>query len=106
MRISFGKTRSARSLVAQGRFFFAVGLCQLNTLILKRNALALKGSNLGQILVIRKIGIFKFVDLNAFYERLGLPKDAKIYIEKCRFFSPTPFERRIKLTPTLCLGYY
>ena len=43
MRISFGKTRSARSLVAQGRFFCAVGLCRLNTLILKRNALALKG---------------------------------------------------------------
>ena len=67
---------------------------------------ASNGSKLGQILVIRKIGIFKFVDLNAFYERLGLPKDAKIYIEKCRFFSPTPFERRIKLTATLCLGYY
>ena len=41
---------------------------------------ASNGSKLGQILVIRKIGIFKFVDLNAFYERLGLPKDAKIYI--------------------------
>ncbi|MFC2491472.1 MAG: cysteine permease, partial [Campylobacter curvus] len=27
-------------------------------------------------------------------------------IEKCKFFSPAPFEKRIKLTDTLCLGYY
>ncbi|EJG9610322.1 cysteine permease, partial [Campylobacter coli] len=29
-----------------------------------------------------------------------------IYIEKCHFFSPTPFEKRIKITESMCVGYY
>ncbi|EAH8344989.1 cysteine permease, partial [Campylobacter coli] len=27
-------------------------------------------------------------------------------IEKCHFFSPTPFEKRIKITESMCVGYY
>ncbi|EAH5015916.1 cysteine permease, partial [Campylobacter coli] len=26
--------------------------------------------------------------------------------EKCHFFSPTPFEKRIKITESMCVGYY
>ncbi|EAI0859889.1 cysteine permease, partial [Campylobacter coli] len=25
---------------------------------------------------------------------------------KCHFFSPTPFEKRIKITESMCVGYY
>ncbi|EAI1874575.1 cysteine permease, partial [Campylobacter coli] len=24
----------------------------------------------------------------------------------CHFFSPTPFEKRIKITESMCVGYY
>ena len=63
-------------------------------------------SRLNELLKIHKIGPFKFVDLRHFLNSLGLENDAKIYIEKCKFFSPAPLEKCIKLTPTLCLGYY
>lgn len=63
-------------------------------------------SKLNEILEIRKIGSFKFVNLRAFYKHIGLPEGTKIYIEKCKYFSPLPLEKRIKITPTLCLGYY
>ncbi|EAI3179690.1 cysteine permease, partial [Campylobacter jejuni] len=26
--------------------------------------------------------------------------------EKCHFFSPAPFEKRIKITESMCVGYY
>ena len=63
-------------------------------------------SKLNEILEIRKIGVFKFVNLRAFYKHIGLAEGTKIYIEKCKYFSPEPLEKRIKITPTLCLGYY
>ena len=63
-------------------------------------------SRLNELLKIHKIGPFKFVDLRHFLDNLGLRYDAKIYIEKCKYFSPAPLEKRTKLTPTLCLGYY
>ncbi|HDW9248526.1 TPA: cysteine permease, partial [Campylobacter jejuni] len=25
---------------------------------------------------------------------------------KCHFFSPAPFEKRIKITESMCVGYY
>lgn len=48
----------------------------------------------------------KFVNLRAFYDDLGLSYDKQIYIEKAKFFSPSPLERQIRLTSTLSLGYY
>lgn len=63
-------------------------------------------SKLNELLEIRKISGFKFVNLRSFYAKLGLSLGTKIYIEKCKYFSPEPLEKRIKLTPTLCLGYY
>ncbi|EAW7572866.1 cysteine permease, partial [Campylobacter coli] len=44
--------------------------------------------------------------LKKFYDFLGLNYHQHIYIEKCHFFSPTPFEKRIKITESMCVGYY
>lgn len=63
-------------------------------------------SSLLDILQIRMIDNLKFVNLDALYEHLELSKKYNIYIEKCKYFSPTPLEKRIKLTSTLCLGYF
>lgn len=64
------------------------------------------GSNLYEMLGIKKIARFKFVNLKNFYDKLDLSYDTRIYIEKCKYFSPAPLEKRIKLTGSLCLGYY
>ncbi len=48
----------------------------------------------------------KFVNLQRFYDDLGLSYDYNIYIEKCCYFSPEPLEKKIKLTNTMCVGYY
>ncbi|MDL2345980.1 cysteine permease [Campylobacter hyointestinalis] len=63
-------------------------------------------SNLYDKLDIKSIDKLKFINLKKFYDDLGLPYEMRIYIEKCKYFSPTPLEKRIKLTDTLCLGYY
>ncbi len=63
-------------------------------------------SNLYEKLEIKQIGRLKFVNLKKLYDDLGLPYDMRIYIEKCKYFSPAPLEKRVRLTPTLCLGYY
>ncbi|AQW80903.1 cysteine permease [Campylobacter pinnipediorum] len=55
---------------------------------------------------IKEISGIKFVNLKKFYDDLSLDYNLNLYIEKCKFFSPTPFEKKIKLTDTLCLGYY
>ncbi|MBE2984022.1 cysteine permease [Campylobacter sp. RM9344] len=59
-----------------------------------------------ELVELHQICGIKFINLKKFYDDLGLGYDLRIYIEKCKFFSPTPFEKRIKLTETLCLGYY
>jgi len=64
------------------------------------------GSNLYDKLKIVSIEGIKFVDLKQFYDDLELPYHYNIYIEKCHFFSPAPLEKKIKLTDTLCVGYY
>lgn len=64
------------------------------------------GSKFYDLVKITEICGVKFVNLKKFYDDLGLKYDLQIYIEKCKFFSPTPFEKRIRLTDTLCLGYY
>ncbi|ALV23779.1 hypothetical protein CIG11343_0114 [Campylobacter iguaniorum] len=63
-------------------------------------------SNLYEKLEIISIGRLKFVNLKKLYDDLNLKYDSHIYIEKCKYFSPPPLEKRIKLTDTLCLGYY
>lgn len=64
------------------------------------------GSKIYDMLEISEISGIKFVNLKKFYDDLNLNYNFIIYIEKCKFFSPTPFEKRIKISDTLCLGYY
>ncbi|MDO4673640.1 cheVAW transcriptional regulator CheQ [Campylobacter sp.] len=59
-----------------------------------------------KLLELKEIAGIKFVHLRKFYDFLGLEYHQHIYIEKCHFFSPTPLERRIKITSSLCVGYY
>ena len=55
--------------------------------------------------IIEVCGI-KFVNLKKFYDDLGLDYKYQIYVEKCKYFGPSPLEKKIKLSPELCLGYY
>lgn len=64
------------------------------------------GSKIYDMLEITEISGIKFVNLKKFYDDLNLNYKFRIYIEKCKFFSPTPLEKRIKLSDNLCLGYY
>ncbi len=64
------------------------------------------GSKLYEKLRIFSVCGVKFVDLKQFYDDLSLPYHLQIYIEKCHFFAPSPLEKKIKLTDTLCVGYY
>lgn len=64
------------------------------------------GSKLYEKLRIYSVCGVKFVDLQRFYDDLKLPYHLQIYIEKCHFFAPSPLEKKMKLTDTLCVGYY
>lgn len=55
-------------------------------------------------LQIKRIGRAVLVNLKAFYERLGLSMDYQIYVDKCKNFSP--LEKKIRVTKSLCIGYY
>ena len=48
----------------------------------------------------------KLVNLKKFYDDLGLDYHYKIYIEKCKYFGPSPFEKKIQLSNGICVGYY
>lgn len=63
-------------------------------------------SKIYDILDILQIGTVKFVNLKKFYDDLGLDYDYHIYIEKCKYFGPTPLEKKMKLSEEICLGYY
>lgn len=63
-------------------------------------------SNLLNVIKLVDIAGIKFIDLNDFFTKLKIPLNSHIYIEKCCYFAPEPFEKKIKLTNTLCLGYY
>lgn len=56
-----------------------------------------------QIIVVEGV---KFVNLKKFYDDLELSYDYNLYIEKCCYFSPEPLEKKIRLTNTMCVGYY
>lgn len=55
--------------------------------------------------IIELYGI-KFVNLKKFYDDLGLDYNYCIYVEKCKYFGPSPLEKKIKLSHEMCLGYY
>lgn len=63
-------------------------------------------SSLYTLFEVKMVCGVKFLKLKAFYDYLGLDYSYHLYIEKCHFFSPTPLEKRIKLTPSMCVGYY
>jgi hypothetical protein len=48
----------------------------------------------------------KFVNLKKFYDDLGLDYHYHIYIEKCKYFGPSPLEKKIELSSGICVGYY
>lgn len=86
-------------------FALASAFCSFTTLS-PSHLVATNGSKIYDLLEIKEICGVKLVNLRAFYDFLGLGYDKFIYIEKCHFFSPAPLEKRIKITPTLCVGYY
>lgn len=86
-------------------FVLASAFCSFTTLapshLVKKN-----NSSIYRLLEFKEVCGIKFVNLKAFYDFLGLDYHKHIYIEKCHFFSPAPFEKRIQITDTMCLGYY
>ncbi|RAZ24328.1 cysteine permease [Campylobacter hyointestinalis] len=86
-------------------FVLASAFCSFSG-VASSHLVASNGSNLHNLLEIKMVDKFKFVNLKKLYDDLGLAYSVHIYIEKCKYFSPTPFEKRIKITDTLCLGYY
>lgn len=86
-------------------FVLASAFCSFTSLspshLVKKN-----NSAIYKLLEFKEISGIKFVHLKKFYDFLGLGYHQHIYIEKCHFFSPTPLEKRIKITPSLCVGYY
>ncbi len=61
-------------------------------------------SKIYDLLNIKVVDGIKFVNLKKFLSSCGLDDNCTIYIEKCRYFAP--LEKKIKLTNSLCLGYY
>lgn len=86
-------------LVSSYAFCTFTGLA--NSHLVKSN-----NSKMHKLLRIISICGIKFVDLRQFYDDLGLSYDNHLYIEKCHFFSENPLEKKIKLTDTMCVGYY
>ena len=86
-------------------FILASAFCSFTNLspshLVKKN-----NSQIYKLLEIKEVCGVKFVNLKAFYDFLGLEYYHYIYIEKCHFFSPTPLEKKIKISPSLCVGYY
>lgn len=86
-------------------FTLASAFCSFTTLspshLVKKN-----GSQIYKLLEIKELYGVKLVNLKAFYDFLHLSYEKYIYIEKCHFFSPAPLEKRIQITPSLCVGYY
>lgn len=64
------------------------------------------GSKLYELFELKELCGVKLLNLKAFYDFLKLDYSYHLYIEKCHFFSPTPLEKKIKLSPTMCVGYY
>jgi hypothetical protein len=69
-------------------------------LIKKNNSILYK-----KLEIVDLYGI-KLVNLKKFYDDLGLDYSYNIYVEKCKFFGPSPLEKKIRLSSEMCLGYY
>lgn len=63
-------------------------------------------SILYNLLEIIDVNGIKFVNLKKLYDDLKLDYKYHIYVEKCRYFGPSPLEKKIKLSSEMCLGYY
>ena len=81
----------------------ASSFCQLTNLpyshITKSN-----NSSMLNLLEIKEISGFKFINFTSFLNEFNLTKSHTIYIEKCHYFAP--LENKIELTKSLCMGYY
>ncbi|AJC84023.1 hypothetical protein [Campylobacter peloridis] len=86
-------------------YVLASAFCSFTTLA-PSHLVEKNNSQIYKILKIKEVCGVKFVNLKAFYDFLNLDYNYNIYIEKCHFFSPTPLEKRIKITDTMCVGYY
>lgn len=86
-------------------FVLASAFCSFTTLS-PSHLVAKNNSQIYHLLELKQLCGIKLVNLKRFYDDLNLSYDKHIYIEKCHFFSPAPLERRIKITPSLCVGYY
>ncbi|QOR01331.1 cysteine permease [Campylobacter sp. 2014D-0216] len=86
-------------------FVLASAFCSFTTLA-PSHLVEKNHSQIYKILDIKEVCGVKFVNLKAFYDFLKLDYTCNIYIEKCHFFSPTPLEKRIKITESMCVGYY
>lgn len=86
-------------------YVLASAFCSFTTLA-PSHLVEKNNSQIYKLLDIKEICGVKFVNLKKFYDFLGLSYTQHIYIEKCHFFSPTPLEKRIKITNTMCVGYY
>ena len=86
-------------------FVLASAFCSFTTLA-PSHLVEKNHSSIYKLLKLKEICGIKFVNLKAFYDFLGLEYHKHIYIEKCHFFSPEPFEKKIKITQSMCVGYY
>ncbi|WP_458700540.1 cysteine permease [Sulfurospirillum sp. 1307] len=86
-------------------FVLASAFCKY-TGIAPSHLIKSNNSSLYEKLDIFEIFGIKFVNLKEFYDDLGLDYGYQIYVEKCKYFGPSPLEKKIKLTQELCLGYY
>ncbi|ACM63511.1 TPA: cysteine permease [Campylobacter lari] len=86
-------------------YVLASAFCSFTTLA-PSHLVEKNNSQIYKILDIKEVCGIKFVNLKAFYDLLKLDYNYNIYIEKCHFFSPTPLEKRIKITESMCVGYY
>ena len=86
-------------------FVLASAFCSFTSLA-PSHLVEKNNSSIYKLIEFKEICGVKFVNLKKFYDFLGLDYTKHIYIEKCHFFSPTPFEKRIKITASLCVGYY
>ena len=63
-------------------------------------------SVLYKLFEIKTIEGIKFVNLKKFYDDFELDYNYNIYVEKCKYFGPSPLEKKIRLSKEMCLGYY
>ncbi len=86
-------------------YVLASAFCH-HTNLSRSHLVSKNNSKLYDVLDIISPNKVKLINLRDFLHKYNIPANAHIYIEKCCFFGPSPFEKKIKLTDVLCLGYY